>query len=268
MIKMPNKILLIFLLCLIPAPYAFSQSDTSAANSWINTDSLKPGKYYYLYTSDGSVIFGKLVTANKERIVLSREDETVSLGTLSVMKYSDTFLENEQITEDNPMISSIALGTGLVIPLKGHGSIRYLVGPGLFFNYTIYTGNHLGFRGDFDYTHIGREVQSGYNESGGAYNDFSMRVNFIIGDFYQKEISYYAFAGGGIGLYRRGIINYVYNGQQRVDDMVNGFDAVLDFGVAVIIPVSKKLKIHTEGQMNYWADNTPDYFILKAGVSF
>ncbi len=266
-----------FLLFLILASYGTLRAQDVNQKYIINNDTVYSGHYYYLETKDHEIFTCRLISANKESVLILCEEETKTIkinDIAGIRSGVNAEWVNERVTQANRSVFFFA-GAGLCFPTNIRGYESDLFRAGLSFNTGVFiiTGKYTCFRVEFDYWHAGRKdyVSGPYTETGGQVDAFTIKAGFAGGEFHLKEFNYHFMITGGIGLaYKktRHVVepsySYDFGGGQAMI-----FSAGL--GVNLNIPVSPKIRVFAEPQINFTITTdmaVPNYFALRAGIIF
>lgn len=252
----------------------FSLSNCLIAQSVeIDFENLPIGKNYRVIMTSGWEAEGMLEKVDSNLIQIKSEYRIFSIPKTQIKDIIRVASESEieeKVRESNKSKFSndkiyLSLGSGVSFK-PVWGSQRHKEGINLQFNVMKIMSPSHAIRGDIQFANnptLNYRYEYGGTE-GGSLNSYSIKINFLLGDFKPKtDVNGYAILGGGLNIlketdtkhffreynyktmeYTGNIINYVE--QNEAQKYFN-----LDLGGGLRIKVTDKIKIYGEGQYTF-----------------
>lgn len=286
---MKSIIIIIFLVSLAfitAGTQGLKAQEDSTGRHVIFNDTVYIGRYYYVLTSDNQTSICRILGVNDKGILVYTDGETQNISMNDIISIK-TFAIGETNVYDikfRKTETHFILGAGVSIPTgtNSSSSYNYRTGPNILAGIILKLNNNIGFRGDIDFMHFSNDdrVYSDpyYSsvETGGALNNISVRMNILIGEFTQGKTDFYFLAGIGMGISYRSERKYkstnYYNGTTTIyegsSDATSQIFILGSVGFNVNYPISPKLRIFLEPQLNTYSVNSPNFGSLRGGIIF
>ncbi len=269
----------------VSAYEAKAQSDSTARHIIYN-DTVYIGRYYYILTSDNQTSICKILGVSDKGILVYTDGETQSISMHDIISIKNHAIGETEVYDIKfrKKETDFIFGAGISIPTGTNSNSyrQYKSGPNIFAGIMLKLSNNVGFRGDLDYMHFERKdyIYSYTNyesvESGETLNNIAVRMNIIVGDFTQGKSNFYFSAGLGMGMSYKGPGTYrstsTYNGTTTIYEgtyeSTSEIFIIASVGFNFNYPVSPKMRIFLEPQLNTYSAFGPSYFSLRGGITF
>ncbi|MCE1165819.1 MAG: hypothetical protein LWX07_10505 [Bacteroidetes bacterium] len=280
-----DRIIYIFILLivLIFASRSEAQQDTSG-RFVIYGDTVYTGRTYSILLTDKTEDVCKLIAVNEKAILVLMNGETETISLEEIIRLRPITPDGIYIPAPEKGYRSITkyfIGAGIAIPLNNgdyYTRKNYSAGIDLMGCILFGLGKNTGVRMDFEYSHIGRpdaHIQ-GYNyeewETGGSLDGLFIKGNFLIGDFTNRDVSFFFSAGLGVCLkfvseyesrYSYSSPEYTYSNKSS-SETIPGL--ALTFGASADFNLNRNLRVFVEPQVSIWSLFPVNYIAVRAGI--
>ncbi|HWQ82588.1 MAG TPA: hypothetical protein VN514_09985 [Ignavibacteria bacterium] len=254
-------------------------------------------KDYYILMFDDEIIRGKVIGNSTREITVSTEEGVISVKKDDIIVISEYY--PKKIDKESSSISKPVwnIGGGIVFPsgnthFRGNHNTKtsgdYQKGFTICAGVVIPSKRYIGFKGEFDFSHIpngDNYYTTGYSSSysytsyqkGGTINEITFRGGICAGNFIpQDRIIVDVSLNAGIGImfkdestfYETETGSYSYT-NEFYTGAFSQFTLSIGMSLSFKIRLIKRIGVFFEPQANiYSIANTPFQTNLKAGVIF